>query len=202
VNPSCTDVPPIVLTHGAGSGMAFFYKNIEALANLNGVRRRLLVFDWLGQAGSSRPSFPYGAFADKPSWMLSEDAKIDAAIRFATEALEAWCRAMGLTQFELLAHSMGGSSPAIKRATFACCAHASISKAARSIHALQAIWPRSTRWPTRSVCAASCSSRPSAGPRARPVNSPAHGYAPMPPAHPNRRSHSSHAPPSLGCMPS
>jgi len=108
VNPSCTDVPPIVLTHGAGSGMAFFYKNIEALANLNGVRRRLLVFDWLGQAGSSRPSFPYGAFADKPSWMLSEDAKIDAAIRFATEALEAWCRAMGLTQFELLAHSMGG----------------------------------------------------------------------------------------------
>jgi len=98
---------PMVLTHGAGSGMGFFFKNIEPLATLGGVRRRLLVFDWLGQAGSSRPSYPYGGL-HAPSFVLSEDQKIDAAIKFAVDSMEAWRAAMHLERFDLLAHSMGG----------------------------------------------------------------------------------------------
>ena len=107
VNADVEDGVPIVLTHGAGGGIGFFYSNIEALANLGGVRRRLLAFDWLGCALSSRPSYPYGGFA-KPSFMLSEEEKIDAAIRFSVESLEAWRQAMSLERMDLLAHSMGG----------------------------------------------------------------------------------------------
>lgn len=98
---------PLVLTHGAGSGMGFFFKNIEPLATLGGVRRRLLVFDWLGQAGSSRPAYPYGGLR-APSWTLSEEQKVDAAIKFAVDSLEAWREAMQLERIDLLAHSMGG----------------------------------------------------------------------------------------------
>lgn len=98
---------PIVLTHGAGSGIGFFFKNIEALANLGGTRRRLLAFDWLGQALSSHPSYPYGGLKT-PTLFLSEDQKVDAAIRFSVDALEAWRKAMRLESFDLIAHSMGG----------------------------------------------------------------------------------------------
>lgn len=99
---------PIVLTHGAGSGMGFFFRNIEPLSTGLGTTRRLLVFDWLGAAGSSRPSYPYGAFSKPPAWMMSEAEKIDAALAFSVESLEAWRQAMGLERFDLIAHSMGG----------------------------------------------------------------------------------------------
>ena len=105
---SDADGVPLVLTHGAGSGIAFFYKNIEALATLNGGRRRLLAFDWLGCALSSRPSYPYGGIGAKPTWLLTEEERVTAAIRFSVESLEAWRIAMRLERFDLAAHSMGG----------------------------------------------------------------------------------------------
>ena len=98
---------PIVLAHGHGAGLGFFYRNYDALANLGGVRRRVLGFDWLGQAGSSRPSFPYGGLRI-PAWALSEDDQIAAAVRFSVLSLEAWREAVGLERFVLIAHSMGG----------------------------------------------------------------------------------------------
>ena len=61
VNPSVSNGVPIVWLHGAGAGLGLGYRNFDALANLNGCCRRVLAVDWLGQAGSSRPSFPCGA---------------------------------------------------------------------------------------------------------------------------------------------
>ena len=106
---SDADGVPLVLTHGAGSGIAFFYKNIEALATLNGGRRRLLAFDWLGQACSSRPPFPPprpGSW--RPTWLLSQEERIEGAINFYVESLEAWRAALGIETFDLIAHSIGG----------------------------------------------------------------------------------------------
>ena len=82
VNPDVRTGTPIVWTHGAGAGLGFGYKNFDALANPVGKpKRRLVAFDWLGQAGSSRPSYPYGGL--RPTWSLSEDEQIDRAISFS-----------------------------------------------------------------------------------------------------------------------
>ena len=76
INPDAPG-PAIVWAHGAGAGLGWGYKNYDTLANLGGRRRRVLAFDWLGQANSSRPSFPYGGWT--PLWTLSESDYIDAA---------------------------------------------------------------------------------------------------------------------------
>lgn len=107
LNSEVTTGVPIVWLHGAGAGLAFGYRNLDAYANLGGTRRRVLGVDWLGQAGSSRPSFPYGGFR-APAWTLPQEKQIDAAISFSVDSLEAWREALGLEQMDLVAHSMGG----------------------------------------------------------------------------------------------
>ena len=102
------DPHPIVWLHGAGAGLGFAYRNYDTLCNLGGVRRRVFGVDWLGQAGSSRPSYPYGWGSRKPAWMLSEAQQVDAAITFSVSSLEAWRAALGIDRFDLVAHSMGG----------------------------------------------------------------------------------------------
>lgn len=85
--------PAIVWAHGAGAGIGFGYKNYDALANLGGIKRRVLAFDWLGQANSSRPKFPTEHFS---------------ALRFFTDSLEAWRAVLGVEEMDLFAHSTGG----------------------------------------------------------------------------------------------
>ena len=107
VNPDVAHGTPIVWTHGAGAGLGFGYRNFDPLANpKKGAKRRLIAFDWLGQAGSSRPSYPYGGV--RPSWTLSHDELVSRAIDFSVESLEAWREQMHLDEFDLIAHSMGG----------------------------------------------------------------------------------------------
>ena len=101
-----TDEAPIVWLHGAGAGLGFGFRNFDTLANLGGERRRVLALDWLGQAGSSRPSFPSGGL--RPAWTLSESQQIEQAIRFSVDSLEAWRAALDLERIDLVAHSMGG----------------------------------------------------------------------------------------------
>jgi cardiolipin-specific phospholipase len=50
-----SDLPTVVLTHGFGSGLGFFYRNIDDLLN-SGKIGRLIAIDWLGMGGSSRVS--------------------------------------------------------------------------------------------------------------------------------------------------
>ena len=70
---------------------------------------RVLAFDWLGQACSSRPPFPPprpGSW--RPTWLLSQEERIEGAINFYVESLEAWRAALGIETFDLIAHSIGG----------------------------------------------------------------------------------------------
>merc|ERR1712032_1294802 len=107
VNPDVSKGVPILWLHGAGAGLGFGYRNFDALANLNGSQRRVVGVDWLGQAGSSRPSFPFGGLR-APVWTLPEEKQIDAAIAFSVDSLEALRMKLDIEQFDLVAHSMGG----------------------------------------------------------------------------------------------
>ncbi|CAB9507122.1 Cardiolipin-specific deacylase [Seminavis robusta] len=52
--PTATEPPTVVLLHGYGSGLGFFFRNIDPLLDSGRVGRVLLV-DWLGMGGSDRP---------------------------------------------------------------------------------------------------------------------------------------------------
>ena len=97
--------PVIVWAHGAGAGLGFGYKNYDHLANLGGMRRRVVAFDWLGQANSSRPTFPVAGFRLLP---LSPTEYADAALKFFLVSFEAWREAMGIESMIFFAHSTGG----------------------------------------------------------------------------------------------
>ena len=86
--------------------MGFGYKNYDNLATLGGQKRRVLAFDWLGQANSSRPPFPSGRWQEN-AWRLSEDEMLSAALRFFLESFEAWREALGVASMLLFAHSTG-----------------------------------------------------------------------------------------------
>jgi cardiolipin-specific phospholipase len=51
-----SDDVPIVMTHGFGSGLAMFYRNLEDLSTRSG--RRVYAVDWLGMGRSSRADYP------------------------------------------------------------------------------------------------------------------------------------------------
>ncbi|KAL7469764.1 hypothetical protein ACHAXS_010019 [Conticribra weissflogii] len=46
--------PTVILAHGFGSGLGFFYSNIDSLLN-SGKISRVVCVDWLGMGGSARP---------------------------------------------------------------------------------------------------------------------------------------------------
>ncbi|XP_015921499.2 (Lyso)-N-acylphosphatidylethanolamine lipase [Parasteatoda tepidariorum] len=80
---------PLVLLHGFASGIGLWILNIDDLAE----GRPLYALDILGFGHSSRPSF-------------SKDAEI--AENQLIESIEKWREKMGLSQFILFGHSMGG----------------------------------------------------------------------------------------------
>lgn len=100
INPDAVG-PAIVWAHGAGAGLGFGYLNYDALAQLGGLRRRVLAFDWLGQANSSRPRYPHSG------WGRAQPDHLSAALAFFVESLEAWRAALGVEEMDLFGHSTG-----------------------------------------------------------------------------------------------
>lgn len=82
--------PPLVVLHGHGGGAGVWIDEIDALAP----HYRLYLIDWLGWGRSARPDYQgSGAEASRDWWV---------------ESLEHWRQAMGLEEFYLLGHSLGG----------------------------------------------------------------------------------------------
>ena len=88
----------LVLLHGYGAGLGFFYRNFEGLSRLPGWR--IYALDLLGMGRSSRPQFRIRAKDRQNQVSEAEDWFIDA--------LEEWRINRKIERFTLLGHSLGG----------------------------------------------------------------------------------------------
>ncbi|PHH65899.1 hypothetical protein CDD81_1268 [Ophiocordyceps australis] len=88
----------LVMIHGYGAGLGFFYKNFEPISRIRGLR--LYALDMLGMGNSSRPCFKIHAKEKNKQVIEAEDWFIDA--------LEEWRKERKLERFTLLGHSLGG----------------------------------------------------------------------------------------------
>jgi cardiolipin-specific phospholipase len=88
----------LVIMHGYGAGLGFFYKNFEGLSRTRGWK--LWALDLLGMGRSSRP--PFTVRAREPRERIAE------VEGWFVDALEEWRVQRGLDKFTLLGHSLGG----------------------------------------------------------------------------------------------
>lgn len=108
----------IVLAHGFGSGLGFFYPNVDSLLSRPSIRRVLLV-DWLGMGGSERPQCYQrpmrGWSAYTTSWCDSRYSPSEA-VKFFTDPFHEWMESQVTNQAKngsdekvtLVGHSLGG----------------------------------------------------------------------------------------------
>lgn len=87
----------LVVLHGYGAGLAYFYKNFDAMASQPGWKVHAL--DLLGYGRSSRPKMTLRA-KNPVEGVLKAEA-------FFADAIEAWRAARGIEKFTLVAHSLG-----------------------------------------------------------------------------------------------
>jgi cardiolipin-specific phospholipase len=88
----------LVIIHGYGAGLGFFYKNFEPLSRPKGWH--LYALDMLGMGRSSRPPFRLRAKEREGQIAEAEDWFIDS--------LEEWRVKKGIDKMTLVGHSMGG----------------------------------------------------------------------------------------------
>ncbi|KAL8867493.1 MAG: hypothetical protein Q9174_005629 [Haloplaca sp. 1 TL-2023] len=88
----------LVMLHGYGAGLGFFYKNFEGLSRVPGWK--VYALDLLGMGRSSRPAFRVHSKDRQKSITEAEDWFVDA--------LEEWRVKKNIDQFTLLGHSLGG----------------------------------------------------------------------------------------------
>lgn len=88
----------LVMLHGYGAGLGFFYKNFEGLSQVRGWK--VYALDMLGMGRSSRPPFKIHA--------KDQQGKITEAENWFIDALEEWRVLKKIDKFTLLGHSMGG----------------------------------------------------------------------------------------------
>ncbi|KAI8909128.1 alpha/beta-hydrolase [Gorgonomyces haynaldii] len=88
----------VVLLHGYGAGLGFFWKNYPAFL---GTDYRLYSLDWLGMALSSRVRLPRAKGLTEPQMVQETES-------FFIDALEQWREKVGLEKMVLCGHSLGG----------------------------------------------------------------------------------------------
>jgi len=88
----------LVMLHGYGAGLGFFYKNFEGLSRVPGWK--VYALDLLGMGRSSRPPFRIQA--------KDRQASITEAENWFIDALEEWRIERKIDRFTLLGHSLGG----------------------------------------------------------------------------------------------
>ena len=88
----------LVILHGYGAGLGFFYKNFEGLSRVKGWK--VYALDLLGMGRSSRPPFK----------LHSKDRQkcITEAENWFIDALEEWRVQRNIDRFTLVGHSLGG----------------------------------------------------------------------------------------------
>lgn len=89
----------LVILHGYGAGLGFFYLNFEGLSRLPGWK--VYALDLLGYGRSSRPPFKVQA-------KIAKEEATREAEDFFIDALEEWRIKRKLDRFTLMGHSLGG----------------------------------------------------------------------------------------------
>ncbi|KAI0967011.1 Alpha/Beta hydrolase protein [Xylaria arbuscula] len=88
----------LVMLHGYGAGLGFYYKNFEPLSRLTGWK--VYALDWLGMGNSKRP--PFKITAKDPQEKTAE------AENWFIDSLEEWRKIRKLDKFTIIGHSLGG----------------------------------------------------------------------------------------------
>ncbi|KAI0802797.1 Alpha/Beta hydrolase protein [Xylaria sp. FL0064] len=88
----------LVMLHGYGAGLGFYYKNFEPLSRLTGWK--IYALDWLGMGNSKRPPFKITAKDPKEKTTEAENWFVDS--------LEEWRKIRKLDKFTIIGHSLGG----------------------------------------------------------------------------------------------
>ncbi|KAG8528550.1 uncharacterized protein KY384_007468 [Bacidia gigantensis] len=88
----------LVMLHGYGAGLGFFYKNFEGLSRVPGWK--VYALDLLGMGRSTRPPFKLKSKDRQECISEAEDWFIDS--------LEEWRRKRNIDRFTLMGHSLGG----------------------------------------------------------------------------------------------
>ncbi|KIV97267.1 hypothetical protein PV10_01035 [Exophiala mesophila] len=88
----------LVILHGYGAGLGFFYKNFEPLSRAPGWQ--LYALDMLGMGRSSRPPFKIRS--------KTREEQITEAEAWFIDALEEWRIKKNIDKMTLVGHSMGG----------------------------------------------------------------------------------------------
>ena len=109
----------IVLTHGYGSGLGFYWANYDHLVQQYD---RVIAVDWLGMGGSSRPH------RSKSPWISpcpSKQAGLSPGrgVDFFIDTLEELRKKEDITDFVLAGHSLGGYLSARYALKYAADAH-------------------------------------------------------------------------------
>ncbi|PVV03360.1 hypothetical protein BB560_002172 [Smittium megazygosporum] len=89
----------LVICHGFGTGLGFYFKNYEELSKLPNTN--ICAIDWLGMGLSARPEF----HVDKK---LEIKELVSNTEEFFVESLEQWRIKMNIEKMILLGHSFGG----------------------------------------------------------------------------------------------
>lgn len=94
--------PPVLLLHGYGAGLGFFFRNFPALGQwVAQTGAPLHALDWLGMGRSARVPFRVKA----PRADAHE--RVSQAEAFFIDALEEWREKRGLQKVTLVGHSLG-----------------------------------------------------------------------------------------------
>ncbi|KAL8985382.1 MAG: hypothetical protein Q9177_004452 [Variospora cf. flavescens] len=88
----------LVMLHGYGAGLGFFYRNFEGLSRVPGWK--IYALDLLGMGRSSRPPFRVHC--------KDRQKSITEAENWFVDAIEDWRVQKNIDQFTLLGHSLGG----------------------------------------------------------------------------------------------
>jgi len=98
-----SNTPPVLLLHGYGAGLGFFFRNLPVLGSWAGQQQTpVYALDWLGMGRSARVPFKVRAKREDIK------ARVEEAESFFVDSLEEWREKMGIERMTLVGHSLGG----------------------------------------------------------------------------------------------
>ncbi|KLO12802.1 alpha/beta-hydrolase [Schizopora paradoxa] len=100
--PPTANTSPVVVLHGYGAGLGFFFRNFGTLGNwVSRTGMPVYALDWLGMGRSAR--VPFVVKAKRHDY----ENRVHEAESFFVDSLEEWRVKMGLEKMTLVGHSLG-----------------------------------------------------------------------------------------------